>query len=267
VAVAVLLAAVMLVHTMSLPLRALADVADAVGEGEWVPLEEKGPREVRYLARAINAMQVRIHRLIADRTQALAAVSHDLRTPLARLRLRSGFLEDVEAQAAIEADVAEMEAMVGGVLAYLAGENDPEKKRAADLAAMLMTLVDDAADEGRAARYDGPDHLSVRVRPLTYGGCADVAARATPGGIAVTIDDRGPGIPEADMERVFTPFFRLEGSRSRATGGLGLGLAIVQREVGREGGTLALSNRSDGGLRVEVTLYHSDHPAPVREAT
>jgi len=271
-AAAVLFAAVMLVHTMSLPLGALADVADAVGEDAWVPLDEKGPREVRRLARAINAMQVRIHRLINDRTEALAAVSHDLRTPLARLRLRSGFLDDAEAQAAIEADVAEMEAMVGGVLAYLSGENDPEKARAVDMAAMLMTLVDEAADTGRSAHYEGPDHVSMKLRPLAmkrvftnlidnalaYGGNVQVGLRVVDGRHSVvTVDDDGPGIPEADLERVLTPFFRVEGSRSRATGGLGLGLAIVQREVMRAGGHLVLSNRDGGGLRVQVTLFQA----------
>ncbi|MBB2202164.1 ATP-binding protein [Gluconacetobacter tumulisoli] len=265
---AVLLAAGMLVRTLSMPLRALADVADGVGSGQWIPVEEKGPREVRYLARAINAMQDRIRRLIADRTEALAAVSHDLRTPLARLRLRAGFLEDSELQSAIEGDVAEMEAMVGGVLAYLSGENDPEQPRPVDVASILATLADDAADQGRDVRYDGPDHASVRVRPLAmkrvfgnlidnavnYGGAARIGLAMDADWLRVRVEDDGPGLPEAELSRVTTPFYRVEGSRSRTTGGLGLGLAIVSREVAREGGQFVLQNRPEGGLRAEIAL-------------
>nr|WP_218061514.1 ATP-binding protein [Ameyamaea chiangmaiensis] len=267
-ALAVLLVAGMLVHTLSMPLRALADVADTVGEGDWTPLDERGPREVRRLASAINAMQVRIQRLISDRTEALAAVSHDLRTPLARLRLRCGFLDDPEVQQAIEADVVEMETMVGGVLAYLAGENDPERPKAVNLAAMLITLVDEATDRGAVADYSGAEHILVWVRPLAmkrvfgnlidnalaYGGSAHVRTSMDGTEVVVTVSDDGPGIPEGDLDRVLTPFFRLEGSRSRETGGMGLGLAIVQREVARAGGALTLSNRAGGGLEARVTL-------------
>ncbi|NVN13905.1 sensor histidine kinase, partial [Nguyenibacter vanlangensis] len=171
--------------------------------------------------------------------EALAAVSHDLRTPLARLRLRAGFLDDQEAQRAIEGDVAEMEAMVGGVLAYLSGENDPEAPRVVDLASILATLADDAADQGRDVTYDGPAQWQARLRPLAmkrvfgnlidnavnYGGQARIGLSVQPDGLRIRVDDDGPGLPEAELTRVLTPFYRVEGSRSRATGGLGLGLA------------------------------------------
>ena len=283
----VLLAAVLLVRTLSQPLRAVARLADAIGHDAVgphgnlppgnmqrpavaVPLSvlESGPQEARHLARAMNAMQARITRLIADRTEALAAVSHDLRTPLARLRLRAGFLEDHEAQAAIEADVGEMEAMVGSVLAYLSGEDDPELRRNVDLASLLATLVDEAADAGGNARYHGPDHALARLRPLamkrvfsnlignalTYGGNASVSLVMEGECLQVLVEDDGPGIPEDELERVLVPFYRVEGSRSRSTGGLGLGLAIVQREVLREGGTLRLAASPTGGLQARVSL-------------
>jgi signal transduction histidine kinase len=264
----VLLTAAMLVRTLSLPLRALSRIADAIGRGPPVLVPERGPREVRHLARALNAMQDRINRLISDRTEALAAVSHDLRTPLARLRLRVGFLDDPDTQAPIEADLDEMEAMVGSVLSYLAGEGDAEAKRTIDLAALLSTLVDEASDTGWDARYVGPDHLPVRLRPLAtkrvlanllsnalnYAGNAVVTLSREPGRVCVRVEDDGPGIPEAELDRVLTPFYRLEASRSRATGGLGLGLAIVQREVLRDNGVLTLANRTEGGLRVEIRL-------------
>ncbi|MCQ8279163.1 ATP-binding protein [Acetobacteraceae bacterium KSS8] len=267
----VLLAAVMLVRTMSMPLRALAQVADAIGRGPAVKIPEDGPGEVRRLSRAMIAMQDRIHRLITDRTEALAAVSHDLRTPLGRLRLRAGFLDDAELQHAIEEDLDEMEAMVGSVLSYLAGEADSEAKRTVDLAAMLATLVDDAADAGRDAVYRGPDHLPVRIRPLAmkrvfanllsnaldYAGNVRVLLLREGDRIRVRFEDDGPGIPAADLERVTTPFYRVESSRSRATGGLGLGLAIVLREIGREQGSVTLQNRHPQGLLVEILLENA----------
>ncbi|CAM2956840.1 two component sensor histidine kinase [Komagataeibacter xylinus NBRC 15237] len=258
----------MLVRALSMPLRALADVADTVGSGRWVPLADKGPREVRYLARAINAMQERINRLIADRTEALAAVSHDLRTPLARLRLRAGFLEDTNAQKEIEADVTEMEAMIAGVLAYLSGEKDPEPARSVNVASILATRVDDEADQGRNVTYDGPDQAQAMVRPLAlkrvvgnlidnavnYGGNAHVSLTLMEDALCIRVEDSGPGLPEAELDRVTTPFYRVEGSRSRSTGGLGLGLAIVSREVARGGGRFRLFNRLEGGLCAEIVL-------------
>jgi signal transduction histidine kinase len=161
-----------------------------------------------------------------------------------------------------------MEAMVGSVLSYLAGEGDVERKRTVDLAAMLGTLVDEASDAGHVARYDGPDHLPLRLRPLAmkrvfanlvsnalnYAGNVRVLARRDGETVVIRFEDDGPGIPEAELERVMTPFYRIEASRSRATGGLGLGLAIVQREVAREKGRLTLRNRVPTGLCVEIVL-------------
>jgi HAMP domain len=160
------LVAILLMRTLVASLRALARAADAIGRGPEVVVPEAGPDEVRQVSRAFNAMQARIHRLIADLTQALAAVSHDLRTPITRLRLRAGFLADPEAQAAIDADLDEMKAMVDATLAYLRGDAEPEEPRPTDLSAMLATLVDGAADAGRRATFDGPRHAFVAVRGL-----------------------------------------------------------------------------------------------------
>lgn len=264
----VLAVAFMLVRVMSTPLRALTSVADAVGSGPWIPLSETGPREVRHLAQAINKMQERISRLIADRTEALAAVSHDLRTPLARLRLRVGFLNDPEAQEAIEDDLDDMESMVDGVLAYLSGETTHEPARPMDLAVQLSTIADNASDQGRNVVYEGPSRLQVILPPLAmkrvfnnlvenaihYAGSAVITLHSDKDRITVDVTDHGPGIPEADLGKVTTPFYRIESSRSRRTGGLGLGLAIVLREVERAKGHLSLENRPEGGLRVRVTF-------------
>jgi signal transduction histidine kinase len=267
-ALGVILVAILLVRTLVAPLQSLARAADAIGRGPEVVVPETGPDEVRQVSRAFNAMQARIHRLISDRTQALAAVSHDLRTPITRLRLRAGFLADPEAQAAIDADLDEMEAMVDATLAYLRGDAEPEEPRPTDLSAMLATLVDAAADAGRRATFEGPRHAFVAVRglalkrafgnlienALTYGGAARVTLRDTGAAVIITVDDDGPGIPGSELERVFEPFQRLDASRNRRTGGVGLGLAIVRQAVTREGGVVKLMNRAEGGLRAEVAI-------------
>lgn len=271
---AISIAAAILIQGLSLPLRALSSAAERVGSNEeWVPVPERGPREVRGVAQTINAMQTRIQSLLDDRTHALAAVSHDLRTPLTRLRLRCGFLNDLEAQSAIESDLDEMEAMVKGVLAYLSGADDPEPARLTDIVATVFTLVDDCSDMGRDARYEGPEHCRITVRPLVmkrvlsnlienglnYGGRVLVEiVQPKYGWVDIRISDNGPGIPESERERVLTPFYRLEASRSRQTGGIGLGLAIVLREVQCEGGTLQLTQgdarRGYGGLCAVISL-------------
>ena len=272
-ALGIVLASVLVVRWITQPLRRLATAAEDFGKGAApVPMPEDGPREVRDAARAFNAMQARIHRLVSDRTQALAAVSHDLRTPIQRLRLRAGFLDDAEAQRSIDADLDEMEAMVEATLAFLRGDADGEEPRPTDLAAILRTLCDDAADRGADVAFTGPDHVSLRLRPvaakrafanlidnaLKYGGAARVTLRDAPAAAVVSVEDDGPGIPEAAMAAVFEPFQRLEESRNRGTGGSGLGLTIARRAVEGHGGTIALANRPGGGLLVTVRLPRAD---------
>jgi len=271
-AVGILLLGLLVVRLIGRPLRALSDAADRFGgPGPMVPVPEEGPREVRYAAQAFNRMQGRIDRLIADRTHALAAVSHDLRTPIARLRLRAGFVEDGEAARAIDADLDEMEAMIDATLAYLRGETESEPRKPADLVAMVETLCDAAADAGAAVTYAGPSQARLVCSPVTlkrdfsnlidnavkYGGGARVALADKGHEILVRIEDDGPGIPEADMQAVFEPFRRLETSRNRGTGGSGLGLTIARRAAEQHGGTVQLSNRPAGGLSALVRLPRS----------
>lgn len=260
--------AAMLVRGLTRPLRRLAAAADAIGHGPDVAVVETGPQEVRHVARAFNAMQGRLHRLVDDRTEALAAVSHDLRTPITRLRLRAGFLADEEMQASVDADLDEMEAMIEATLAYLRGDFESEPKQVTDLAALLLTLVDQVSDAGGEAAYQGPNHVAVELHPslvrrafanlvnnaVTYGGSASVTLAVLDTHIQVTVEDNGPGIPEADLERVFQPFQRLDASRNRGTGGVGLGLAIARRGIENDGGRICLSNRVGGGLCALVIL-------------
>ncbi len=260
--------AAMLLRSLTRPLRRLAAAADAIGRGPDVAVAETGPDEVRQVAQAFNGMQARIHRLMQDRTQALAAVSHDLRTPITRLRLRAGFLTDPEAQAAIDADLEEMEGMIEATLAYLRGDAETEPAQVTDLAALLSTLTDDVCDAGGAAIYAGPNHVAIKLHPsavkrafanlvnnaMTYGGSVQVTLTPETAGVTVRVEDMGPGIPAEDLERVFQPFQRLENSRNRGTGGVGLGLAIARQAVENEGGSIRLSNRQAGGLSAEVFL-------------
>ena len=270
--VGILLLGLLVVRLIGRPLRALSDAADRFGgPGPVVPVPEEGPREVRHAAQAFNRMQGRIDRLIADRTQALAAVSHDLRTPIARLRLRAGSVEDGEAARAIDADLDEMEAMIDSTLAYLRGETESEPRKRADVVAMVETLCDAAADAGGDVVYAGPSQAKLVCSPVTlkrafsnlidnavkYGGGARVSLDDQGRELLVRIEDDGPGIPEADMQMVFDPFRRLETSRNRGTGGSGLGLTIARRAVEQHGGTLQLSNRPGGGL---LALVHLPRP-------
>ena len=260
--------ALLLVRTLVAPLRNLAGAADAIGRGPEVAVPESGADELRQVSRAFNTMQTRIHRLIHDRTQALAAVSHDLRTPITRLRLRAGFLADAEAQIAIDADLDEMEAMIDATLAYLRGDAEPEEPKPTDLSAMLTTLVNDAIDSGHCASFTGLRRAFIPLRSLamkrafanlidnalTYGNTARVELRNTGTEIVVAVEDDGPGIRDDKIEEVFEPFRRLDASRNRSTGGVGLGLAIARQAVVREGGTIRLTNHPKGGLRAEVAL-------------
>lgn len=269
VALLVVLGLVWGAHRTTRPLRRFAEAADRLGlDANPPPLPERGPRELRNATRAFNRMTARIRRLVDDRTLMLAAVSHDLKTMLTRLRLRAEFIEDGEQKEKAAADLDEMQAMLEATLAFARDDAADERPVAVDLAAMLQSLAADLADAGRAASYDGPDRLTLRGRPvalrrvfenlldnaLRYGGEAAVSLRQADGRAEVRIEDRGPGIPEALRERVFDPFFRVEASRSRDTGGSGLGLAVVRAIVQRHDGEIALEDRPGGGLRARVAL-------------
>lgn len=268
-ALLLLLFSTMLIRSTLQPLRKLIHAAREVGLGWRDPLPETGTAEIKSLIHAFNEMQVRIHQLIESRTQALAAVSHDLRTPLARLQLRLDAIDDERIGQELRNDINEMDEMIGSLLAFLGGDSDPERPVLVDLAVVAATLVDDAVDRGADARYIGPDHLEIRLRvsavrraisnlienALHYGGQARVRLEHAGGDhVQLTVEDDGPGIPEGHLEEVLRPFFRLDEARARNTKGLGLGLAIVAGVVEAEGGALTLSNRAGGGLSVAMRL-------------
>ena len=259
----------MLIRRTLAPLRDLTHATHRIGRGSEVIVPEAGTSDVRNLISAFNAMQARIHRLINERTETLAAVGHDLRTPLARLQLRLEEVRDSDIRDAMGDDLEEMGAMLESLLAFLGGEKDPEPVVRTDIAVSIATVVDAFQDHGHDVSYDGPDHLEMEVRGLSlrravrnlienalhYGHRARVSLLRKDDEVLIRVDDDGPGIPRERLEEVLRPFSRLDDARQRNTRGLGLGLAIVQKAVAAERGQLTLANRPEGGLRAEICLY------------
>ena len=256
-------------HRLIVPLRNLAGAATRIGTSlSSKSLPEQGPREVREITHALNQMQDRLKLFVDDRTQMVAAISHDLRTPLTRLRLRAEFVGDVEQQKKMLADIADMETIVAGTLSFARQEASNEPYLRGDLAALLASLCDDLADAGQHATYEGPDHLALHYQPtaikrafnnlldnaVKYGSRAEVRLSDSNDEVTVTIGDDGPGIEPTEREAVFRPFYRLERSRSRETGGSGLGLAVARTVVRGHGGDISLGDRQPRGLLVTVRL-------------
>ena len=257
------------VRFASRPLRQLASAADRLGRGEtFEPLPERGPQEMRRANAAFNQMRERLDRFIRDRTAMLAAVGHDLRTPITSLRLRAEFIEDADIRAKILETVAEMQAMAEAVLAFARGDAEGEETRPTDIAALVESIVEDAAEAGRDVTLQATTPMTLRCRPfalrraignlidnaVAYGKRARVSVTSEADAVKIVVDDDGPGIPEAERERVFDPFVRLEGSRSRETGGVGLGLSIARSIVRAHGGDITLENRQAGGLKAVISL-------------
>jgi signal transduction histidine kinase len=251
------------------PIADFALAAERLGvDTNAAPLAERGPHELRAATRAFNRMQERLRRFIADRTQMLAAMSHDLRTPLTRLRLRSEFIDDPELQRKVLADLDEMSAMVESALAFARGDGESEPRTQVDLGLLVEGLCEDAADAGGTVTFTGPRGIDVSCRPnalrravanlienaVKYGGSARVAVNPEPERVVIAVDDDGPGIPPDEQEKVFAPFYRLDRSRNRDTGGVGLGLAVARTVARGHGGDVTLANRAEGGLSARLEL-------------
>ena len=272
-AVALSVIVVVMVRRITRPMARLALAAGSMGRGETVaPIAEEGPLDVRQTTRAFNRMQERLQRFVQDRTRMLAAISHDLRTPITSLRLRAEFVDDEETRAKILETLDEMQRMTEATLAFAREEATREETRSVDLAALIESLCEDLADLGKEVAFDGDGKTPHACRPVslkrairnlvenavTYGERARVALERAGDEFRIVIDDDGPGIPDPEFERVFAPFVRLEPSRSPETGGIGLGMAIARSIVRGHGGDIGLANREGGGLRVTVRLPRAD---------
>jgi signal transduction histidine kinase len=253
------------------PLSDLARAAEAVGRDlRQPPLVERGSREVRDAAHAFNTMQERMQRHVDSRTRVLAAMSHDLKTPLTRLRLRMATLDDPDLQTRVDRDLDEMESMVHGALTLLRGLNDDEPAEAVDLNELLATLQGEFAEMGTPFEVQGRASVLYAGKPAALKRClTNLITNATKfgGGVSVQVDDgvavvirvrdQGPGIPAEHLERVFEPFYRVESSRNRDTGGTGLGLCIARDIAQAHGGALTLMNLPQRGLQATLTLPRS----------
>ncbi len=268
--VSVVAIALLVVRRVTRPLATLAAAAEALGRDIGAPpLPESGPLEVRRAARAFNTMQRRIARLVEERSRVLAAVSHDLKTPLTRMRLRAELIEEPATRERLVADIGEMEQMVNAALAFARGTDSREAPATVDLGALLESIAEDAGAAGNRLRVSGAEGVTCEARPLALkrclsnlvdnalryaGGEAEVEVEVEPERVRIAVLDRGPGIPAAEIERVFEPFYRLEPSRSRDSGGTGLGLSIARNVARAHGGDLVLRPRPGGGLIAELTL-------------
>lgn len=263
------LLAYLVAHMTARPIRQLADAAGALGSDlDRPPLPETGPTETRRAARAFNAMQARIRRQIQHRTHMLAAITHDLQTPLTRLRLRLEKVGDTELRTKLIDDLALMQSMVREGLDLARSMDSQEPMQRLDIDSLIDSACADAADAGHAVDLRGQAGCFVMAQPnalrrcltnlldnaINYGRQAHVTVACEGNRVVIRLLDAGPGLPDDQLETVFDPFFRLESSRSRDTGGTGLGLTIARNIIENHGGSLTLHNHPQGGLEAVIQL-------------
>jgi len=252
------------------PLTRLANAVETLDPNAHpINLDEKGPSEVAYAARAFNTMQARIAAYLKERMQLLAAISHDLQTPITRMKLRAEFMDDSTEKDKLWNDLGEMEHLVREGVAYARSiHGATEESRRTNLDSFLDSLVFDYQDMGKEVQLSGKSEAVIDTRPhalrrvlvnltdnaLKFAGAAELLVERQSNGLLIKVMDRGPGIAEEELAQVMEPFYRVENSRNRSTGGTGLGLAIAQQLAMALGGSLNLSNRDGGGLCAELKL-------------
>lgn len=257
---------------LTYPIKRLANAADELGKNLNSPLidEVSGPSEVRQASKVFNQMQARIKLQMEERNRFLAAVSHDLRTPLTRLKLRVEKIAQQELKSEFQNDINEMAGIIDTTLDYLRGDEQPEATCLFDIGALIHSLAEDAKESGKVITVKGKVH-PIRLQPLAirrclnnllenalrYGERATIALDETDDEVVIAIQDAGPGIPEEKLEAVFAPFYRLDASRSRHSGGMGLGLSIARDMARKQGGNITLRNSLEGGLI--ATLFLPKH--------
>lgn len=267
--VAVLIPVLWVGSRVGRPLRRLAaEARDFHPSTPSAPVEERGPGDVRAVIAAYNLMRARVTAMLDEKDQMLGAIGHDLRTPLAALRVRIESVEDDEDRARMADTIDEMNRTLDDILSLARLGRPSEPPTETDLSALIDAVVADFHDLGQAVDYDDGQRLILRVRPalmrravrnlienaVKYGGAAEVALRADADAVRIEVADRGPGIPPDQIARVFDPFTRLDASRNRSTGGVGLGLALARAIVREAGGDIELANRAGGGLCATISL-------------
>lgn len=250
------------------PIVAFAKAAERLGrDPRSPPLKIEGPAEIEMAGAAFNEMQERLRRYVEDRTSMIGAVAHDLRTPLTRLRFRAETAPE-PLRAKMAADIDQMEAMISATLAFVRGASRSTERRRLELVSLVESVADEMAETGLNVDADGQGPVVIEGDPIElrrlvsnlmdnavkFAGSAHARVYAEGGSAYVEVLDDGPGLPEEERERVFEPFHRLEPSRSRSTGGAGLGLAVVRSIARAHGGDAVLENRREGGLRARAIL-------------
>ncbi|CAD6533686.1 Adaptive-response sensory-kinase SasA [Paraburkholderia hiiakae] len=269
VALLILAASMLATYFLARPIRQFAEeLRQRGGDPRAGAVREAGPKELRAAIAAFNSLQAQLRKFVDDRTLMLAAISHDLRTPLTKIRLRGEFIDDEEQRVRLFRDVDDLQAMADSALSFFRDDYKDEEATAFDFAGLLRTIADDYSDQGAVVRYAGPERFALNGRPFSlrracmnlvdnavkWGGGADLELTCNSAGATLTVSDRGPGIPSEALEKVFSPFFRVEQSRNRSTGGMGLGLTSALAVVRAHAGDIVLRNRQGGGLTVCVTL-------------
>lgn len=265
----VLGAALFAARRLSRPLRDLTRAAEQFG-GRTVPemVQPRGPQDLRQAIEAFNAMNHRVVALLDEKDRMLGALGHDLRTPLASMRIRAESMEPEEERERLIASIEEMTATLEEILVFARSGRAREQARETDVAALAAAVCDDYADMGHDVEAMPADRLVLPVQPnllrravrnlidnaIKYAGSARVELRHTPGSIEITVLDNGPGLPPEELKRVLEPFYRVDSSRNRETGGTGLGLAIAKAVAESHGGSLHLANRQEGGLAATLRL-------------
>jgi len=257
-------------RALTAPLSSFARAAEDFSlNGAAAPLPERGPQEIRSVAKALNRMRERITALIDDRTKMLAAISHDLRTPITRMRLRSEFIEDDGHRSRMLRDLDQMRSMLESVLSFLRNDRKLESMTLVDIASTLQLVTDQFADMGHKVAYQGPEHAMATVRPddlhrsvtnlvenaVRFGAEATVRLIASPDLMTIEVEDDGPGISDARKDVMLEPFVRGDDARNMdEASGFGLGLSIARTIVLAHGGTLSLNDRQPHGLIVRIQL-------------
>ena len=254
---------------ISRPLRALASAArDFTPRGELAPIQVEGPTDVRDVVAAFNGLTHRVTAMLDEKDRMLGAIGHDLRTPLAALRVRIESVEDDQDRVRMADTIEEMSRTLDDILSLARLGRPSEAMTDVDLAALVDAVVEDFRDLGSDVAFEDTERLRMHLRPtlfrravrnlienaIKYAGAAEVAVAAESRHVQVSVADRGPGIPAESLQAVFDPFTRLENSRNRDTGGIGLGLALAQAIVRDAGGEIDLANRVGGGLVATITL-------------